>query len=216
MAFDYPVNLDLGGRRCVLAGSGPLAVERLEGLLASRAEVLLVTPAPSDELRAAAAAAAAGDVVLHERELVEADLDDAFLAILTREDDHDVAALYAAAEQRGVLFAALDDVPHCMFGAMSQLRRGDLRVTISSAGRAPALAKRLRQRLEEELEDELAELVDVVDEAKRRHGPRQVPFDVWAGRWACALHDLDGLIALLVDGRREDALERIAVVLEDR
>ena len=213
MAFDYPVNLDLGGRRCVLAGSGPLAQERLEGLLASRAEVTLVTPAPSDELRAAAAA---HDVALHERELVEADLDDAFLAILTREDDHDVAALYAAAEARGVLFAALDDVPHCMFGAMSQLRRGDLRVTISSAGRAPALAKRLRQRLEDELEEELAELVEVVDEAKRRHGPRSVPFDVWAGRWACAMQDLDGLLGLLADGRREEALERIAVVLDDR
>jgi len=213
MAFDYPVNLDLGGRTCVLAGSGPLAVERLEGLLASRAEVLLVTPAASDELRGAAAA---HDVALHERALVETDLDGAFLAILTREDDHDVAALYAAAEERGVLFAALDDVPHCMFGAMSQLRRGDLRVTISSAGRAPALAKRLRLRLEDELEAELGELVEVVDEAKRRHGPRQVPFDVWAGRWACALHDLDGLFGLLADGRREDALERIAAVLDNR
>ena len=78
------------------------------------------------------------------------------------------------------------------------------------------LPQRFRKIWRDSIQDELAELVEVVDEAKRRHGPRQVPFDVWAGRWACAMHDLDGLLGLLADGRRDEALERIAVVLDDR
>lgn len=211
MAFDYPVNLDLAGRRCVLAGSGPLAEERLGGLRRSRARVLLVTPTPSDALREAAASD--DGVELAERELVAEDLDGAFLAIVTREDDHDVPALFAAAEQRGVLFAALDDVAHCHFGAMSQVSRGDLRVTISSAGRAPALAKRLRIALDEQLPAALGELVEVIDEAKREHGPRDVDFATWAARWEEAMADLDGLLASLDAGDRDAVRARILAAI---
>lgn len=206
MAFDYPVTLDLEGRPCVLAGGGPLATERLSGLLRSRADVVVVTPDPTAGL---AAQCEAFDVPLLRRLLVPDDLEGATLAIVTREDDADVPRLYAAARTHGVLFAALDDVAHCDFGAMSQIRRGSLTVTISSGGRAPALAKRLRQHLEETLTVELAELVEVVDEVKAAHGPRTVPFAEWAGRWEVAMADLEGLLGLLRDGRRDEVRDRI-------
>ncbi len=206
MAFDYPVTLDLEGRSCVLAGGGPLAEERLTGLLRSRADVVVVTPDPSPGLTAMCAAF---DVALVERLLEPDDLDGATLAIVTREDDADVPTLYAAARERGVLFAALDDVAHCDFGAMSQIRRGSLTVTISSGGRAPALAKRLRKHLEQTLTHELAELVEVIDEAKREHGPRDVPFDEWARRWEVALEDLEGLLALLRQGSRSEVRDHV-------
>ncbi len=210
MAFDYPVTLDLEGRCCVLAGGGPLAVERLTGLLRSRADVVVVTPSPSPGL---IAACAAFDVPLLRRLLTPEDLDDATLAIVTREDEADVPRLYAAARERGVLFAALDDVPHCDFGAMSQIRRGSLLVTISSGGRAPALAKRLRKHLEETLTHDLGELVEVIDEVKQEHGPRTVPFDAWAARWEVALEDFEGLLALLRDGRRDDVHAHILTAI---
>lgn len=210
MAFDYPVTLDLEGRPCLLAGSGPLAVERLTGLLRSRAQVTVVTPTPSAAL---VAQCEAFDVPLLQRPVTPDDLDGAFLAIVTREDDADVPVLYAAARVRGVLFAALDDVAHCDFGAMSQIRRGSLTVTISSAGRAPALAKRLRRHLEQTLTHELAELVEVIDEAKRAHGPRQVPFDQWAAQWEVALDDLEGHLQRLRDGDRAAVLTHIRAAI---
>lgn len=210
MAFDYPVTLDLEGRLCLLAGNGPLAVERLTGLLRSRAEVVVVTPDPSPAL---AAQCDAFGVALLERLLEPDDLEGATLAIVTREDDADVPTLYAAAKQRGVLFAALDDVEHCDFGAMSQIRRGSLTVTISSGGRAPALSKRLRKHLEQTLTPELAELVEVIDEAKAAHGPRTVPFYQWAGQWEDALADLEGLLAQLRAGERDAVREHILAAI---
>lgn len=211
MAFDYPVNLDLAGRRCLLAGSGPLALERLDGLRRSDADVIVVTPRPSEDLRAAAEDD--DRVELAARDVTAADLDGVFLAIVTREDAHDVATLFAAAEAGGVLFAALDDVQHCHFGAMSQVALGDLRVTISSAGRAPALAKRLRRRFEDQLPPELGELTDAIDAVKRAHGPRQVDFPTWAAQWEEAMADLDGLVELLRDGRRDEVERRIAAAI---
>ena len=210
MAFDYPVTLDLEGRLCLLGGGGPLAVERLTGLLRSRADVLVVTDDPSPGL---VAQCAAFDVPLLERLLQPTDLDGAMLAIVTREDDADVPTLYAAARERGVLFAALDDVPHCDFGAMSQIRRGSLTVTISSGGRAPALAKRLRKHLEQTLTHDLGELVEAIDEAKALHGPRDVPFDVWAGRWEEALEDFERLLAMLREGQHDEVRDHILATI---
>lgn len=210
MAFDYPVTLDLEGRHCLLAGGGPLAVERLTGLLRSRADVTVVTPEPSAAL---AAQCGAFGTPLVERLLQPDDLDGATLAIVTREDAADVPVLYAAAREQGVLFAALDDVAHCDFGAMSQIRRGSLTVTISSGGRAPALSKRLRRHLEQTLTPELAELVEVIDEARAAHGRRTVPFDRWAAQWEDALADLDGLLARLREGDRDGVRERILTAI---
>lgn len=202
MAFDYPVNLDLTGRRCLVFGGGPLAVDRVRGLLASAAAVEVVTPEPSEELEAL------GPTVTR-RVGAPDDLDGAFLAVATREDDAPIEALWEAANERGVLFAALDDVPHCHFGAASIVRRGDLRVTISTAGRAPALSKRLRQRLEEEIDEAHGELVDVLHRARERLLPREVPFETWAAAWGAALEDLDVLLELVRAGRADEAVERV-------
>jgi siroheme synthase-like protein len=207
VAFDYPVTLNLEGKLCLVAGSGPLACERMTGLLRARANVFIVTPNPS---RALAAQAGAFNVPLVLRPVTTGDLEGCELAIVTREDTHDIPALHAAAQKHGVMFAALDDIAHCDFGAVSQIRRGSLTVTVSSGGRAPALAKRLRQRLEAELPTELTELVEVIARARRNHGPREVEFDEWSARWSRALEDLDALVAML---HRGDAAEVEAHIL---
>lgn len=207
MAFDYPVNLDLGGRRCVVFGGGPLAVDRVEGLTASAAEVLVVTPDPSEALIGSA-------VAVERRTAAPADLDGAFLAIATREDDAPIGELWAAANERGVLFAALDDVAHCHFGAASIVRRGDLRITVSTAGRAPALSKRLRRELETTIDDAYADLVEVLHRARQRLLPREVPFPTWAAAWEEAVRDLDGLLELVRAGRTGEAEERVTRTVE--
>lgn len=209
MAFDYPVNLDLAGRRCVVFGGGPLAEDRVEGLLTSTASVEIVTPAPSSELVALGAP-------ITRRTGTASDLDGAFLAIVTREDDAPVGALWEAANERGVLFSALDDVAHCHFGAASIVRRGDLRLTISTAGKAPALSKRLRQRLEGEFDGAYGELVEVLHRARERLLPREVPFEVWAAAWGDALVDLDDLLFLVRSGRGAEAEDRVIEAVRQR
>lgn len=206
MAFDYPVTLDLEDRLCVLGGGGPLATERLTGLLRSRADVVVVTPDPSPGLDAQCAAF---DVPLLRRLLAPDDLEGATLAIVTREDDADVPTLYAAARERGVLFAALDDVQHCDFGAMSQVRSGAVCVTISSGGKAPALSKRVRKHFEQTLGPELGQLAEVIDEVKAEHGPRDVPFPEWAARWEVAMEDFGGLLTQLRAGQRQAVHDHI-------
>ncbi len=209
MAFDYPVNLDLAGRRAVVFGGGGLAVSRVEGLLESGAEVLVVTPSPSEAMRATG-------VTIEERAGAPDDLDGAFIAIATGEDATELTPLWEEANRRGVLFASLDDIPRSHFGAASIVKRGDLRITISTAGKAPALSKRLRKRLEGEFDDAYGELVEALHRARQRLLPRTVPFDAWAGGWRDAVADLDRLLDLVRDGRSDEAEQLVVDTVEQR
>lgn len=181
MRFAFPVSLDVTGRRCVVAGGGPLARSKAADLAAAGADVVEVAVGSwSDDL-----------------------LDGAFLVVVSREDATDAAAVYAAGRARGVLVNVLDDVDHCDFAFPAMVRRGDLRVAISTAGRAPAVAGRLRRHLDQHLSPAFGALVDAADAARADALPRTVPFPEWAARWRAALADLDGLLSRCERGEAE-------------
>ncbi|MFA9432265.1 bifunctional precorrin-2 dehydrogenase/sirohydrochlorin ferrochelatase [Egicoccus sp. AB-alg2] len=208
--FDLTISLDVTGRRCVVVGGGPEADARVEALLHAGAEVVVITPTPSPAIEAAAAD---GRVSLERRGWRGGDLAGAFVAYNTREDDTPVAQIWAESREQHVLLSTLDDKPRCDFATPAIVRRGDLAVTIATAGRAPALAKRLRQHLEAELGEEYATLVDVLDEARAQVLPREVPFAEWAAKWSQALADLDGLARLVADGHVEEARDKVVAAV---
>jgi precorrin-2 dehydrogenase / sirohydrochlorin ferrochelatase len=212
VAFDYVISLDLAGRRAVVVGGGEEAVGRVRELLHARAEVTLIAARPEAELRELADA---GRLTFHERPYHHGDLAGAFLVVATREEPMDTDALWEEATSVGALTTVLDENEHCHFAQPALVRRGDLRVAVATAGRAPALAKRLRKRLEAQLGEEYGELIDVLADARAEAMPRPVPFDEWARRWETAMEDLDGLVGLVADGRYEEARERVLAAIRD-
>lgn len=190
--FAFPVTLDVAGRRCVVLGDGPMAAEK------------------------AAALREAGAAVEQRTAYTRGDLEGAFLVIVSGEGDIDSAAVWREAEERGVLCNALDDIPHCHFAFPSIIQRGDLRLAISTGGRAPALSRQLRLRLEQELPASLAGLVDALGEARELALPRRIAFAEWAARWRAAIADVDDLLALVEAGDREAVIDRVlATVVEE-
>ncbi|MDP8962116.1 MAG: hypothetical protein M3N32_10950 [Actinomycetota bacterium] len=187
MTFSFPVSLNVTGRRCVVIGGGPLAAGRAAALAEAGAEVLEV---PADAYRS--------DL-----------LDGALLAVVSGEDATEPATVFADGEARGVLVNTMDDIAHCHFAFPAIVQRGDLRVAISTAGKAPALARQLRIRLEEELPPALAILVEVLSEAREAALPRAVSFADWSDRWGKALADLDTLLAQCEDGRAGEVRDLI-------
>lgn len=179
--FALPVSLDLAGRRALVLGEGPLADEKAELLRGAGADVVVRgTFAPGD-------------------------LEGITLVVVSGESAAvDVTVVRAEARERGVLMNALDDVPNCDFAFSSLVRRGDVRIAISTGGRAPALARALRLRLEDELPPAVGELAAAIGRIKD-DTPREIPFGEWAARWARALADLDHLLALIESGDADRA-----------
>jgi siroheme synthase-like protein len=140
----YPVFLHLEGRSCIVIGNGPVAEQKVIGLLGAGAHVTVVSPDPPPRLRELAAD---GAIELRQRGYEPGDLDGAFLAIVSVDDRAARHTVWQDAERQRVLINAVDDLPHCSFIAPSTYQQGDLAVAVSTAGKSPALAVCVRNRI---------------------------------------------------------------------
>jgi len=201
MPFGYPVALELRNRRCVVIGGGELAEHKARGLLDAGAAVVAIAPKFTSGLEELQRRQS---LSLIEKAYGDGDLEGAFLAIAATDDGDINAEVFEEAERRRVLLNAVDDIAYCHFAAPSIIRRGDFMMTISTGGKAPAFAKKLRKKLSADFGDEYGILVDLLGEVREQALPqRQVEFDIWALRWAKAM-DQD-LIRLVRQGRLDEA-----------
>jgi len=116
----------------------------------------VVSPDPSPRLRELAVH---GDVQLRQRGYEPGDLDGAFLVIVNDDDRAVRHTVWQNAERQRVLINAVDATPHSSFIAPATFQQGDLTVAVSSAGKSPALAVRVRNRIAALLGPEYATLL---------------------------------------------------------
>lgn len=212
MPFRYPVALELSGRRCVVTGGGGEAERKARALLEAEADVVVIAAEVTGGLRDLVRR---GELTHEARNYRRGDLAGVFLVIAADADRAVRAAVFAEAEAERVLCNAVDDVEHCHFAVPSIVRRGELLVGISTGGRAPALAKRLRRRLAAELGWQWEALVDVLGEARAATLPgRPVDFAVWAERWRQLLDREEELLDLLGEGRLDEVRARVYEALK--
>ncbi|HLJ09263.1 MAG TPA: NAD(P)-dependent oxidoreductase, partial [Acidimicrobiia bacterium] len=139
----------------------------------------------------------------------DGDLAGAFLAVAATGDAAETARVFAEAERERVLLNAVDDPARCHFAVPAVLRRGDLVVAVSTGGRAPGYAGRLRDELARAVGAEHGTLLDLVASLRE-----ELPAE-WAANWRRALdHDLLGLVRA---GRAGDAhaLLRAALLADE-
>jgi siroheme synthase-like protein len=184
MAFGFPVSLEVAGRRCVVFGAGPVAQSRAAALLDAGAVVTVIARPHED-----------------------GDLAGAFLAVAATGDAAETARIFAEAERDGVLLNAVDDPAHCHFAVPAVLRRGDLVVAVSTGGRAPGYAGRVRDELARVVGAEHGTLLELIAGMRA-----ELPLE-WARKWRPALdHDLIGLVR---GGRTGEARTLLRAALAD-
>jgi precorrin-2 dehydrogenase len=200
----YPVYLSLKGRQCFVLGGCAVAEEKVLGLLAGDAKVTVVAPDVTPEL---AGLAMRGRINLVDRRYRRGDLRTAFLVLVVGQPAAVTDGVWEETRGRNVLVNTLDDVPHCDFIAPAIVRRGDLTVAISTGGKAPALAVRLRQRLEAELGEEHARFLEIAGDLRAPLARRWPNFETRRTLWY-RLVDSD-VLHLLRRGHESAALTRI-------
>lgn len=142
MSRYYPAYLDLRGRRCVVIGAGVVAERKVQQLLASGADVMLVSPSATPELERMASQKQLRWV---QRNYVKGDLAGAWIAIAATDNETVNRAVHEEAEREKTLLNVVDVTPLCGFIAPSIVERGPVTVAISTAGTSPALARKLRE-----------------------------------------------------------------------
>ena len=145
----FPIFLRLDGRKCVVVGAGNIAAQKLETLLDSGADLLIIAPVASSEIQDLARN---GRVTWTQTEFAPEHLQGASLVIAATGNPAVNDAVYRAAQQHGVLCNSVDEPERCDFYYPALVRRGDLQIAISTAGKSPALAQRIRKELEEQFD----------------------------------------------------------------
>jgi precorrin-2 dehydrogenase/sirohydrochlorin ferrochelatase len=149
--------LKLARRRSVVVGAGRIAEGKIASLLDAGARVRVVAPHATPAI---ATWARNRRVIWIERSFEPADLDGAFLVIAATNSSKVHRLVFREARRRGVLCNVVDEPARCDFYYPAVVRRGDLQIAVSTAGRSPALAQRLRRELEAQYGPEYAAWLD--------------------------------------------------------
>jgi len=143
-----PAFFALAGKRCIVAGNGAAAAWKVELLAAAGARVDVLAPAPTEEIRALAAAPPAGAITLHERAWQPTDCAGAAMAVAECADDDEAARFAAAARSAGVPVNVIDRPAFCDFAFGAIVNRSPLVIGISTDGAAPVFAQAIRAKIE--------------------------------------------------------------------
>lgn len=197
MTAPYAAMLRLAGQRCVIVGGGTVAARKLGPLLAAGAEVVVIAPEIGPAIERAALE---GRVELARRAYRRGDLGSAALAFVATDSRAVNAAVADEARRQGIPVNVADDPAGSTFHVPAVLRRADLTVAISTDGRSPAFARRLRQEIEQVLTPQRLALLDLYAElrAELAEAGRPTAEAAWDA--------VDGqALQLLREGRRSEA-----------
>jgi len=161
----FPAFLKLAGRRCLVVGAGPVGEEKIGGLLRAGADVFVVAPRATEQVRSWADA---GSIRWETRAFRPGDLRDAFVVVAATSSAELHEKIFRLARRRGVLCNVVDDPGRCDFYYGSVVKRGSLQIAISTGGLSPALAQRLRKQFEEQFGAEYELWIEELGKARER------------------------------------------------
>jgi uroporphyrin-III C-methyltransferase / precorrin-2 dehydrogenase / sirohydrochlorin ferrochelatase len=159
----FPLFLKLQGRSCLVVGAGKVAEGKIESLVRCGASVRVVAPAATVVIRKAAED---GRIVWEQRSFSPADLAGVFLVIAATPFPDLHEQIFQQARRDGILCNAVDEPERCDFYYPAVLRRGPLQIAVSTAGRAPLIAQRLRQELELQFGPEYGPWIEAAGQAR--------------------------------------------------
>jgi len=203
----YPVYLKLDGKKCLVVGGGRIAERKVNSLLESGAQVYVVSPVLTEWLEEIASK---DMITVIRRNYTTTDLENAFLVIGATDLQAINTRVARDCHDRNILVNIVDNPGNCNFIVPAVFRQGSLSISISTDGKSPMLAKRIREELKSEFGPEYHEFLELMgnlreqviakfpDEKQRRDVFKELVYS--------------DILELLKDGQGEKVKERISYV----
>jgi precorrin-2 dehydrogenase/sirohydrochlorin ferrochelatase len=156
----FPVFLKLENLETLIVGGGHVGLEKLTGLLKNspKAKITLIARNIQDDIRTLAAQH--NTVRLIERNFRLWDVWDKDIVILATNDRKLHESIRSFTRSKNVLINVADTPDLCDFYLGSVITKGNLKIGISTNGKSPTIAKRMREYLEEAIPENTNELLD--------------------------------------------------------
>lgn len=164
----FPVFLKLETLSLLLVGGGNVGLEKLEAILRNSPAAMVTVVADRFLPDLIELAARHGRVRLIERKFRDSDLDDCDLVILATDDRLLHEHIRTLCKQRRLLVNVADTPALCDFYLGSVVNKGSVKIGISTNGKSPTIAKRLREMLEAAIPDNTEELLNNMQQIRAR------------------------------------------------
>lgn len=204
----YPIYVQLHDQPCVVIGGGRIAEGKVEGLLAAEAKVTIIAPELTPGLQKLIDEK---PIAYIPRSYQPGDLSGAFLVICATDQAEVNHQVWQEANSNHQLVNVVDDTPRCNFIAPSILRKGDLTIAISTSGKAPALAVRLKEQLQREIGPQYARFLELAGELREPLAQHVPDFESRKALWY-ELVDSE-ILEVLAQGDERSAREIISRVV---
>ncbi|MEM1137353.1 MAG: bifunctional precorrin-2 dehydrogenase/sirohydrochlorin ferrochelatase [Bacteroidota bacterium] len=164
----FPIFLRADRLEILVVGGGEAGSEKVRFLMKNSptAKLTVVAKNISDEIKEIGKNHP--HIQLFERAFSADDLNQKKIAIIATDDAKQNKAIRDLAFLAGILTNVADTPDLCEFYLGSVVTRGDLKVAISTNGKSPTVAKRLRQIFEELLTDDLQHLLENLHQIRNR------------------------------------------------
>ena len=164
----FPVFVKLEQLRLLVIGGGNVGLEKLQAVLQNSpaTSVTLVAPEISEPVRELAAVHP--NVRLLERGYHSSDLEYADIVIVAVNDRRVSETVAREAKEKGLLVNVADTPDLCDFYLSSIVRKGNLKIAISTNGKSPTIAKRLKEEIGAMIPEEMETVLDNMQTIRQR------------------------------------------------
>ncbi len=185
----FPVFLKLNNLHTVLIGGGNVGLEKLTAVLnnSNHARVTVISREFLPEVHTLASQYPAIRIV--QKSFTDDDLNDADIVIAATNDSELNNYIRNAAHDRKLLINVADKPELCDFYLGSIVQKGDLKLAISTNGKSPTVAKRLKEVLNQSLPAELDTTLQQMSELR----------NTLQGDFADKVKKLNNVTAVLVE-----------------
>lgn len=164
----FPIYVKMDQIQTLVVGGGPVGLEKLEAIFRNspKAHVHIVAERAGEELKSFIQEKET--VRLSERIFVETDLDKVDLVIMATNNPNFNQKVQQLCRERNILLNIADKPDLCDFYLGSVVQKGNLKVGISTNGKSPTMAKRLKEFLNDILPEEIDETLELMHELRNQ------------------------------------------------
>lgn len=164
----FPIFLKMENLSCLVVGGGNVGLEKVSALLKSSPEAGITVVAGSIKSEIKSLAEEHLQVIVLERDFEWSDLDNKNIVILATDNAALHAEIYTVARERKILINVADTPALCDFYLGAVVTKGNLKLGISTNGKSPTMAKRIREFFEEVLPESADALLSNMNAVRDR------------------------------------------------
>jgi precorrin-2 dehydrogenase/sirohydrochlorin ferrochelatase len=204
MAHCYPVSLITKDRKCLVIGGGAVAERKVFSLLKSGARVEIISLKITSKLKKLVQK---GLITYYQGDYDSADLAGTFLVIGATSSKDVNRRIAADCFERNILVNIVDDPEVCSFFVPAVVKRGSFQIAVSTDGKSPLLARKIKESLQKKYGPEYGKLTDLLGQIRLKMLGSAKKKD--KGR--VILNNLldDDLLGMMEQGQWNQARERI-------